>query len=358
MHEKGRGIVIYQIFATYGIGLIGALLFLVLNFPIPWILGPITAIVLSKYLPFYQAATLPGARDIAFTILGVQIGLTFTTNTFSSIIPYLFPYTFLSSLMIGISLLIGLYISKITSIDKITALVGSSPGGLSAMIAVSESLKGNSALVIIFHTLRLISVLFIIPFYVVHGVTPSATEVNTGIASTNQEGEYWTIILYIICFLIGWKTRDRVPASLVILPMLIIGGLQTAGLSMYNLPEIVFVCAQLLIGSYLGQTISVNDLIKAGKTCIYFLTLATFVITLGILFSYILSWWTGMSRVTAILALAPGGLIEMAVTAEQANADPAIVSSLQTIRLLTIVLILPLLFKKIESMRQRATEKN
>lgn len=258
--------------------------------------------------------------------------------------------------MIGISLVIGLYISKITSIDKITALVGSSPGGLSAMIAVSDSLKGNSALVTIFHTIRLISVLFIIPFYVIHGVAPSDAEGITGIASNKQEGEYWTIVLYMVSFLIGWKMRYKVPASLVILPMLFIGGLQTGGLSMYALPEVIFVGAQLLIGSYLGQTISVNDLIKAGKTCVYFLILAVFVITLSVLFSYILSLWTDMARVTAVLALAPGGLIEMAVTAEQAGADPAIVSSLQTIRLLTIVLLLPFLFRKFRHGRQRSAE--
>lgn len=52
-----------------------------------------------------------------------------------------------------------------------------------------------------------------------------------------------------------------------------------------------------------------------------------------------------MSIVTAVLSLAPGGLVEMAITAQNTGGQPSIVSSLQTIRLLTIVLLLPIVFQ-------------
>lgn len=53
-----------------------------------------------------------------------------------------------------------------------------------------------------------------------------------------------------------------------------------------------------------------------------------------------------MDLVTAVLSLAPGGLVEMALTAQAAGGQPAIVSSLQMIRLLTIVIILPIFYQK------------
>ncbi|MGR9049996.1 AbrB family transcriptional regulator [Halobacillus faecis] len=334
---------------TYLIALPGGLLFDLLNIPIPWILGPVVFVVLVKYFTALKSETVPIAKNIAFVLLGIQIGLTFSAETFHSIGPYLFPYTILTSLMIAISLLAGLYIAKHGTIDKTTALVGSSPGGLSAMIAVSESMKGNSALVTIFHTLRLISVLFIIPFYVTHGNFDVSTTVVACVTGEMDKGLYYTFPLYIIAAFIGWQVRDWIPAALVIIPMLFIGALKTAGVPFYPLPGTLFTLAQFLIGTYLGHTVSLREIISAGKTCIAFFALAVSMIGIGIGMAFLLSWWTTMDVKTAVLALAPGGLVEMSITAEQTGSEPAIVSSLQTIRLLMIVLLLPWLFKKLKT---------
>lgn len=214
------------------------------------------------------------------------------------------------------------------------------------MIAVSESLKGNSALVTIFHTLRLISVLFIIPFIVTHWVSGDSLSIVAGVTSNNGGGSFWTVLLYPISFVLGWKTREWIPASLVVIPMLFIGILQASGIAFYPLPDMIYIGAQLLIGAYLGHTILLREIVVAGKACLYFLSLALFIIGIGLFFSFALVWWTNMDLTTAVLSLAPGGLVEMAITAEQTGAEPAVVSSLQTIRLLMIVLLLPMLFKK------------
>ncbi|MGP4059991.1 AbrB family transcriptional regulator [Halobacillus sp. H74] len=335
-----------SMYLTYSIAWLGGWLFSLLHVPIPWILGPVTTIIFMKFFGKAESKVLPGARDLAFTLLGIQIGLTFSSHTFTYIVPYLVPYTILSLFMIVVSLMIGLYISKMTSIDKTTSLVGSSPGGLSAMIAVSESLNGNSALITIFHTLRLLSVLFILPFFVTHMLSESSSAAVEPHTLAVNDGSIWTILIYLFAFALGWKWQHRIPASLVIVPMLLIGFLQTVGLTFFQLPDFLFVLAQLLIGTFLGHTISLGDIIKAGKTCLYFLTLAIFMIVLGIGLSFLLAAWTGMDIITAVLSLAPGGLVEMAITAEQTGGQPAIVSSLQTIRLLTIILVLPIIFQK------------
>ncbi|MYL48537.1 AbrB family transcriptional regulator [Halobacillus litoralis] len=338
-----------NIWKTYLIALPGGLLFDFLNIPIPWILGPVVFVVFAKYFTTLESDTVPVAKNIAFVLLGVQIGLTFSAETFRSIGPYLFPYTILTSAMIALSLLAGLYIATFGTVDKTTALVGSSPGGLSAMIAVSESMKGNSALVTIFHTLRLISVLFIIPFYVTHGTFDGSSTVVASVKGGVNQGSYYTLPLYVVAAFIGWKLRDWIPASLVILPMLFIGSLQTSGVPFYPLPDVLFTLAQFLLGTYLGHTVSLREVISAGKTCIAFFVLAVSMIGIGIGMAFVLSWWTTMDVKTAVLALAPGGLVEMAITAEQTGGEPAIVSSLQTIRLLMIVLLLPWLFKKLRT---------
>lgn len=327
---------------SYGIAFLSGWAFSLLHIPLAWILGPVTGLFLYKAFLNGRTSQSYQARNVAFLLLGVQIGLTFTQETFTIVGPYFLPYTGLSMVMIVISLGLAYIIARHTTIDETTSLIGAAPGGLSAMIAVSESLKANTVLVTIFHTIRLLAVLFIVPFIASRWFSqPSQAYVDE--ASAN--GPVWTLLLYVGLFLVSYRLRNIVPASLVILPMLCIGGLQANGVLVFELPGMFFIASQVVIGVHLGHSVSISDLKKAGRFCGYYFLLAVIIIGVGIFSGMVLSHWTGMDRVTAMLALAPGGLIEMAITAQETGGQPSVVSSLQTIRLLTIVLLLPLLFR-------------
>ncbi|MGP4075253.1 AbrB family transcriptional regulator [Halobacillus sp. K22] len=329
---------------TYTIAIIAGMVFWLLQLPLPWILGPVAGLVLFKYWGNFETTSHVSMRNAAFALLGIQIGLTFTTQTFAVVVPYFIPYTVLSLALISLSLFLAYLISRKTAIDISTSLIGSAPGGLSAMMAVSESLKANTVLVTIIHTIRLICVLFIIPFAATHWFYQSST---TLMSSTKQEEELWTIAIYGAVFLIGNILKERIPAALVIVPMLIIGLLQSIGTPLYELPALFFIAAQIMIGVHLGHSVSLRDVLQAGKYCFLYFGLAVIIIAVGIALGFLLSGWTGMDLVTAVLSLAPGGLVEMALTAQAAGGQPAIVSSLQMIRLLTIVIILPIFYQKI-----------
>jgi uncharacterized membrane protein AbrB (regulator of aidB expression) len=60
---------------------------------------------------------------------------------------------------------------------------------------------------------------------------------------------------------------------------------------------------------------------------------------------YLLASFTSLSLATAVLSVAPGGLIEMVLTASVVGGDPAIVSALQLIRILVIIMFVPPLLK-------------
>src|SRR5690606_22740360 len=67
-----------------------------------------------------------------------------------------------------------------------------------------------------------------------------------------------------------------------------------------------------------------------------------------------LSLITGLDLATALLSIAPGGLIEMALTASSIGADPAIVTSFQLARLYVILLGVPFVLKRVFAARDRA----
>ncbi|MFD2925736.1 AbrB family transcriptional regulator [Halobacillus naozhouensis] len=342
---------------TYLIALIGGLCFAFLALPLPWILGPVTLLILYKIKGDHQTQSSLLLRDLAFWLLGIQIGLTFQPDTWTNIGPYLLPYALFSFAIIATSLLFAFVLSKRSAMETKTTLIGSVPGGLSAMIAVSESLQGNTVLVTIFHTIRLVSVLFIIPFAATHWLymdEPAAAAVETHV----EPSGYWTLLIYFLSLTAGYVVKKRIPASLIIIPMLLIGACQTAGIALYPLPSVLFIGAQLMIGVHLGHKIVLKDVIRAGRFCGYFFALALLLISLSFLLGFLLSEWTEMGLTTAILSLAPGGLIEMALTAQDAGANPAIVSSLQTIRLLIIVLVMPFLLEWFFNKPKRMNIKN
>ncbi|MBM7552543.1 AbrB family transcriptional regulator [Thalassobacillus pellis] len=325
---------------SYVISVLGGLAFQIMKLPLPWILGPVTFLLFYKLTTKYKTEASLKLRNVSFGLLGIQIGGTFTTHTFANVTPYLLPYTILTLTLIFVSLLNAYLITKWIKIDAKTSMLGSVPGGLSAMLALSDSLSGNTVLVTILHTIRLVTVLFAIPFVATEFFGQSS---QGNIAQPPEpNGEWYTIAIYLTSIIVGYYLQKRIPASLVIVPMLIVGGCETAGLPLFEVPNIIFVFAQLCLGVYLGNSVSIIDLWKAGSYCLYYFALSIFLIGISFGFGYLLSIWTGMSLPTAILSLAPGGLIEMALTAKEAGGDPSIVSSLQIIRLLVIVLLIPL----------------
>ncbi|MDL4839708.1 AbrB family transcriptional regulator [Aquibacillus rhizosphaerae] len=332
-----------QLGISYVAGISGGLLFHIIHLPLPWILGPLLAILLCKTFFQFKGRSSTRLRDICFSITGIQIGATFTDTTIDHVLPYLLPYSLLTIVLIAISLFNAYLLTKWIPIDIPTSLLGSVPGGLSAIIALSESVKANTALVTIFHTIRLMTVLFVIPFLATQLLAPGANGQEQLMEEIFvPQGPLWTIVILFAIYGLAVLLQHKVPAALVIIPMLIVAIFQIIDYPLYHLPNVFFLFAQLTIGIYLGFSVSIKDLKIAGKYCGYYFGLTIILLAVSFGLGYLFSLITPMNLVTAILSIAPGGLIEMALTAQSVSGDPSIVSSLQMIRMLTIVLLLPI----------------
>ncbi len=105
----------------------------------------------------------------------------------------------------------------------------------------------------------------------------------------------------------------------------------------------MIIFAQLTAGTSIGLKMTLKDLKIGGKYCSVYFVLTLLLIGLSFGFGYLLSSVTSLSIQTAVLSLAPGGLVEMVLTAELIGADAAVVSSLQF--MLFILLFVPSLLK-------------
>lgn len=336
---------INNIVFPYLIGFLGGYIFYIFHIPLAWILGPMTFLIIwrSIFTSNCQFSQPTFLKNGSFIILGISFGLSFTKETFLLVGPYILPFLGITILLIIISVINGVLISKIVNIDRNTSIFASIPGGLTEMVAASESVQANSSLVTIFQTVRLLTVVFLVPFTIQHLFDPHHIVQTT--VSLNDHPSIFSFGWYIIAGFIGWILRKVLPASFVIGPLLTTAFLNIIGISLPSIHELFFIFAQVSIGVGFGLMITFRDLKNGGKYCGLYFTTTLLLICASFGFGYLFSLFTDLDLGTAMLSFAPGGLVEMVLTASTIGADPAIVSSLQFIRLLFIISFVPSILK-------------
>ena len=157
-----------RLLETAFFGIVGGFIFYLGNLPLPWVLGSLTFVMLWQGFTRRKACWPQSIRNGGFIVLGTYFGLYFGAETIKTIAPYFIPYLFVTCILIMISIFIGLAVTKWIPVDQITSVFGSIPGGLSEMVLASESLHANSSLVVIFQTVRLLTVLFTVPGAIIY----------------------------------------------------------------------------------------------------------------------------------------------------------------------------------------------
>ncbi|GAF64603.1 putative ammonia monooxygenase [Bacillus sp. TS-2] len=336
--------IFFDLIQTIFISFFGGYVFHLLSLPLPWVLGSLTAVVLWQGFTKRKLYLPNSLKNGSLILLGAYFGLYFTLETFITIWPFLLPYLFLIALLILISIWLSIMVTKWISVDKVTSTFSSIPGGLTEMVVASESLHANSSYVTIFQTIRLLTVLFTVPPLM---IALFSTDTETLIKDTYQATLTfeWSYSFYIFPIIVALILKDKVPAGIVVGPMLVVALLNIILGSIPPLPELLLIIAQICLGASLGINIHFSTLKEGGKYGFVYLTITLVLIIVSIGLGWILSKITSLDLATALLSTAPGGLIEMVLIASQVGADPAMVSALQLTRILLIVTVVPIFLK-------------
>jgi len=116
-------------------------------------------------------------------------------------------------------------------------------------------------------------------------------------------------------------------------------GLATNQVELSSMPPILSNAAQLVIGISLGVRFNPSFAHTAPRW-LFSVTIGTFfMIGMCVLFSFCLSELIHLPIATFILASAPGGIAEMAITAKVMQLGVAIVTALQACRIIAILLL-------------------
>lgn len=326
------------------IALSGGLVFSFLSIPVPWLLGPMSAILIADRFKGLTLSWPRTLRDVALMLIGYSIGLSFTRSSVENIIENLPAMLIMTVILVASAAVMSKVISKLSGVDYPTVLTGSIPGGLSQMIIFAEEMKGIDVTTVTFlQVSRLLMIVFVVPF-IIFGPIFDISHMKGELTGSDPFifDPFMIFIFSIVCILgviIGKKLR--LPTPFLLGPLLGTAIMTYSGYTGPTLPTIVMDASQLMIGGYIGMLLKPEKLKNKASTIILAL-LSGFLLVIGsLLLSFFLSDVLNINIVTSFLSLAPGGMDQMGIIAHEVSADLSIVSGFQLFRLFFIYFVVP-----------------
>ena len=334
------------------IGLVGGLLAWFVGLPMPFMIGSllITAVfVLMRSEAAQQGPGFPRIVRQSFTaIIGVMIGQSFSPELLGQLdslwlsMAMIVPFVLLAH---GVGYVVYRHLGDY---DRDTAVYASVPGGLIEAITFAEQAGARVGIVTVQHFARVVLVITIVPllfFFWTGKVVGSAS----GVELAEQGYSYFDVVVTLGVAALGMilGKRLRLPAAILIGPLVLSAGLQLTGVMPAHAPTWLLNTAQLVIGVGLGsefQGISRSQLVKSLG-----LGLIAMVAYLGIAFGFahLLEPHLPVGFSALFLSYAPGGVTEMSLVALSLGIGPIVVAAHHVFRISVTVVVMVLLSKRL-----------
>ncbi|MGI9337585.1 MAG: AbrB family transcriptional regulator [Gammaproteobacteria bacterium] len=343
------------LFAAAGGGFVAVLL----GSPLPWMLGAMVAAfvfalvvspppVCNKSRPVLP----PVLRRLALVVIGVYLGGQFAN--FGDVQPLLktLPVSIFAVLVYSAVCTFAVYgfLRRRLKLDAATAYCSSLPGGLSPVIGLAGEHNADTGVVALLQSIRVAMVLFITPFAAralsmgagaddfVFGLPPA------GLISAG--GVLPALVIAAAAMLIGAKLGG-VGGSM--LPALLLSSAASYGGWMTGaLPPLPLAAALVMLGTYAGMSLANLRRTAAAKTAVAAFAAGAFMMALAAFCAPPLWHLAGLPPAHSLLALAPGGIGEMALTALEIGAPPHWVLLHHFARISVLLLLSPLILRALK----------
>jgi len=327
------------------LGALGGFAFQWIGVPLPWMLGSLTAT--ACFAVAGKVWELPVAlRDLVRPVLGVLAGSAFTPAVVASMGQWLGPIGFVVLFSLLATALGWIYFAKLCGMDRITALFAAAPGGLGELVLMGATLGANLRSLVLIHTLRVMSVVILVPLGVSlllgHAVTGTPTRLGTPIDVTWLD---WLLLLasggagYLL------SRSVRLPGGVMVAAMLVSAVLHGLGVSHGAPPGWIVIAVQVVIGSMTGARFAGIRWAELFVTVLQALGWALILIAAAAAAAWVAAIWFSRPFVVFLLALAPGGIAEMTIITYALGVDVAFVVSLHVLRIVLVLTLTPFSFQ-------------
>ena len=329
--------------------LAGGLAFRAAHVPLPFLLGALF-VSAAFGLSGFEVKLHDAFRQGGQAAVGFSVGLFFTP-------PVALRLLELGWLMVATgfaSILAALFLARALALfgrcDRRTAFFSAMPGGLAEMAVLAHTFGASTTLVSLAQSLRVVLIVLIIP--------PAMTLAIGGerhhLAELPALEPHLLLLGLALCVPLALGLRRLKIFNPFLLAGLALGmGMALVIARATHAPLLVTAGAQLAIGAALGcrfqrdqirHVLSTPFLPAAAVTTL--LLMAANVVFAALALHYV-------AFPTGVLAMAPGGIAEMSLTAEALGLAPPLVAAWQLVRILTVVLLTGPLYRLYERISAR-----
>jgi membrane AbrB-like protein len=252
---------------------------------------------------------------------------------------------------IGLGYVCGYALSALAGTDRTTALFASVPGGAAEMTILGERYGARVDEIAAAQSLRILIVVVTIPsIYAVlqlHGADPfleSASDIR------------WPVLAALLAATaMGGFVMQRLnaPNAFVLGALAVAIPLTAFAFTASAVPRWLINAGQLLLGCALGSRFNRSFLTRAPRFMGAVAATVVLAMVLSALFAIGLARVTGIHPATLVLATAPGGVAEMAVTAKVLELGVPLVTAFHVTRIVLLLLCTAPLFRWLAQRRQR-----
>lgn len=330
---------------AFAIAAAGGALFARLDVPLGWLIGAMTFTTVAAVsgLPLASSVRL---RTLMVLVLGVLIGSAFTAEVVASMGAWIYTLLALLAFVIVAGAATQFLVQRFAGYDPVTAFFAAAPGGLTEMAIAGGQAGGDERVISLVHGVRIMVVVLTVPL----GLRLLGDIDATGAAALPHAALALTpgdVIVLATAGVVGYAAGKvlALPAPQLTGPMLASAAAHVGGLTAATPPPELIALAQVIVGQTLGCRFVGVRLREVGNTLLVAAAIALVLIAIAIVFAAAASRILDVPFAPMMLALAPGGVTEMSLTALALNVDTAFVSTHHVARIAMVVVIAPLAFR-------------
>ncbi len=325
-----------------------------LKLPAGGIIGSLLGVAVFNVLSAGIAFTPWYLRIITQSFAGGYLGIKIGKKDLAEFKYLLVPILIMLGGLMVLNIGAGFLISSVSNMDLVTAMLATTPGGVTEISLLAPQMGANQSQVAIMHLTRLIFVICTFPTmlkYLAARFDPRANLIQTEAPDLSSavsrpvrttKDMLITIAIALVSGVCGYISK--MPSGTL--------AFSTLAVALYNIKsdkaflplskrKYVQVGAGLIIGSGVGMT----DVLGIGSVIVPAVIMMVGYILTNIFLSLIIRRFTKVDLTTALFATSPGGVSDMAIIAMDLGGDAPKIATMQMARLFSAISLFPLMTK-------------
>ena len=323
----------------------GYLAYLV-RMPLGWMLGPMIGCTIAAlaHLPIASPMKL---RPWVMPVIGVLLGSRISPDVLAQVQGWWSAGLVLLPLILITAGTSYWFFRRVGRYDRPTAYFSAMPGGLTDMILMGTAEGGDERKISLAHATRILIVICGVVLFDSWslGVT-SDTSARTWVSLASLTPRDWLVLS--ACAVLGVPLGKAVhlPAGQIMGPMILSGVAHVAGIVQVAPPDLVVICALVVIGTTIGCRFIGAHLRDVGRDMLLGTGSALLMIAVAVACAALVSPLTGTPLSATFLAYSPGGVAEMSLLALAIGQDVTFVTVMHLARIFLVIFGATLLYRR------------